>query len=171
MVAFIAAMHLALYQLDVLSEPWEPFFGDGSRVILNSWISELLPIPDAGLGAMSYLLDAVSGVIGGKRRWRTLPWMVILFGIAVGPLGLVSVVLVILQPLLFDAWCTLCLFTALLSVLMIGPTMDEVLASLQHMKRQKEDGKSVWRVFWGLSERNRAADRPSETSVVTKRGA
>ena len=56
----------------------------------------------------------------------------------------------ILQPVLFDAWCTLCLFTAALSVLMIGPAMDEVLASLQHLKRAKARGESVWHVFWGL---------------------
>lgn len=64
--------------------------------------------------------------------------------------------LVILQPVLFHAWCTLCLLTALLSVLMIGPAMDEVLASLQHVKRAGAQGRSTWRVFWGLSD-----DRPA----------
>jgi hypothetical protein len=151
-VAFIAAAHLALYQMKLIANPWEPFFGDGSRIILESWVSRLLPISDAALGALSYVLDAVSGVIGGKRRWRTMPWMVILFGLAVGPLGAVSVILVILQPVLFNAWCTLCLFTALLSVLMIGPAMDEVLASLQHIKREKAKGEAVWRALLGRSQ-------------------
>jgi uncharacterized membrane protein len=157
LVAFIAAAHLALYQMRVIGEPWEPFFGTGSRVILNSWVSRLLPIPDAGLGALSYLVDAIAGVIGGRRRWRTMPWIVVLFGIFVGPLGAVSVGLVIMQPVLFNAWCTLCLFTAVLSVLMIGPAMDEVLASLQHVKREAARGKSAWRVFWGLPGRSEAA--------------
>ncbi|MFZ5896084.1 MAG: vitamin K epoxide reductase family protein [Myxococcota bacterium] len=152
-VACIAAIHLALYQLDTIPKPWEPFFGDGSVVILDSWVSKLLPISDAALGAFTYLLDAVTGVIGGRRRWLTMPWMVVLFGILVGPLGAVSVLLVILQPVLFNAWCTLCLLTAILSVLMIGPSMDEVLASLQHIKREKARGRSTWRVFWGLSDR------------------
>lgn len=31
-----------------------------------------------------YLLDAVAGIIGGPRRWRSMPWIVILFGLAVG---------------------------------------------------------------------------------------
>ena len=150
LIAFALATHLTLYQLRIISEPWEPFFGEGSRVILNSWVSKLLPVPDAGLGAASYLLDAVAGAIGGRRRYETMPWMVVLFGIAVGPLGLVSVVLVMLQPILFSAWCTLCLATALISVLMVGPSMDEVLASLQHLKRVKRRGGSVWRAFWGL---------------------
>ncbi len=149
-IAFAAATHLALYQLRVIDLPWEPFFGDGSRVILDSWVSRLLPISDAALGAASYLIDAVAGAIGGRQRWRTMPWMVVLFGIFVGPLGAVSVLLVILQPVLFGAWCTLCLFTAVISVLMIGPAMDEVLASLQHLKRVKGRGESVWRAFWGL---------------------
>jgi uncharacterized membrane protein len=152
LVAFLAATHLALYQLGVIRKPWEPFFGGGSEVILESWVSRLLPISDAALGAFSYLVDAVTGVIGGRQRWRTMPWMVVLFGVFVGPLGAVSVLLVILQPVLFGAWCTLCLLTALLSVLMIGPAMDEVLASLQHLKREKASGHSVWRAFWGSSD-------------------
>ena len=151
-VAFLIATYLALYQLRVLDTVWEPFFGDGSKKILNSPISHVLPIPDAALGAFSYLVDAVAGIIGGQRRWKTMPWMVVFFGIAIGPLGFVSVMLVVFQPVLFDAWCTLCLVTAVISVVMIGPSMDEFLASLQYMKRAKDSGKSLWRAFWGYKD-------------------
>lgn len=147
--AFAIATWLALYQWRLVDGVWEPFFGDGSLVILNSWVSELLPIPDAALGALSYAADAAAGVIGGRDRWRTMPWIVIVLGVAVGPLGAVSVLLVILQPVLFDAWCTLCLVSALLSVLMIGPSMDEVLASLQHLRRERAAGVGLWRAFLG----------------------
>lgn len=150
LVGFGVATYLSLYQYRVVDDVWEPFFGLGSRTILDSWVSKLLPVSDAALGAFSYLLDAVTGVLGGKRRWKTMPWMVVLFGIAVGPLGLVSLVLVILQPTLFDAWCTLCLATAVISIVMIGPSMDEVLASLQHLRRERDRGRSLWRAFWGL---------------------
>ena len=51
---------------------------------------------------------------------------------------------------MFDTWCTLCLATAVISVVMIGPAMDEFLASLQHVKRARAEGRSTWRVFWGL---------------------
>jgi hypothetical protein len=44
------------------------------------------------------------------------------------------------------------LVTALLAVLMIGPAMDEVLASLQFLKRARLAGKSVWKALWGLPE-------------------
>ncbi|RIK75843.1 MAG: vitamin K epoxide reductase [Planctomycetota bacterium] len=153
------AGYLSLFQLQWLADVWEPFFGDGSRRILTSWVSQLThPVPDAALGAFTYLLDAVTGAIGGRRRWKTMPWMVILFGLAVGPLGVVSVVLVILQPVLFDAWCTLCLASGVISVLMIGPAMDEVLAGLQHVRREVRTGRSLWRTFWGLNNDATASD-------------
>jgi type IV secretory pathway VirB3-like protein len=72
-----------------------------------------------------------------------------LFGIAIGPLGLVSVLLVISQPLIVNAWCTLCIVTAAISVVMISPAMDELLASLQYLQRVKRSGHSVWKAFWG----------------------
>src|SRR4051794_28170746 len=70
MVGFGIALYLALYQWRVIGDVWEPFFGNGSRIILNSSVSQLLPIPDAALGALGYLADAVAGVIGGRRRWE-----------------------------------------------------------------------------------------------------
>ena len=159
LAGFGIAMYLALYQWDVFASVWEPFFGEGSRVILTSSISRLLPVPDAALGAFGYLLDAVAGVIGGRQRWRTMPWIVVVFGLAVGPLGAVSIALVMSQPLVVGAWCTLCLASAVISVLMIGPAMDEFLASLQYLKRQHLQEGSLWRAFWGLSDRPGALDR------------
>ncbi len=150
MIGFFIAGYMGLYQLDVISSVWEPFFGNGTVTILNSPVSNVLPIPDAVLGALSYLLDAVAGIIGNGKRWKTKPWIVVLFGIAVGPLGLISVMLVVFQPVLFNAWCTLCLTTAVISVVMIGPSMDEVLASFQYLKRVKHSGESVWKAFWGV---------------------
>jgi uncharacterized membrane protein len=152
LVGFGIATYLALYQWQIAPTVWDPFFGRGSQVILSSRVSHVLPIPDAALGAFGYLLDAVTSLIGGRGRWRRMPWIVLLFGLAVGPLGAVSVLLVILQPVLFNAWCTLCLASAVISVAMIGPAMDEVLASLQHVRRAGARGRSVWRVFWGLGE-------------------
>ncbi|MGI8774906.1 MAG: vitamin K epoxide reductase family protein [Actinomycetota bacterium] len=69
LIGVAIATHLALYQLNVVDSVREPFFGDESRTILNSSVSYLLPIPDAALGAISYLVDAVTGAIGGRERW------------------------------------------------------------------------------------------------------
>ena len=159
LVGTAIATYLALYQMEVMTGVWEPFFGSGSRTILNSKVSHILPIPDAALGAFGYLLDAGTGVIGGRQRWRTMPWIVIVFGLAVGPLGAISILLVILQPVMFDSFCTLCLVSALISVLMIAPAMDEFLASLQHLQRERRRGASLWRSFWGI----RSPHRPVES--------
>ena len=145
------ASYLAAYQLRWIDDVWEPFFGDGSRTILDSSASRVLPIPDAALGALGYLADAVTGAVGGRARWRTMPWIVVLFGLAVGPLGAISILLVILQPVVYDAWCTLCLASAIVSIVMIPPAVDEVLASLQHLRRERARGRSTWRVFWGVA--------------------
>jgi uncharacterized membrane protein len=149
LLGFAMASYLGLYQYRVLGSVWEPFFGRGSETILNSPTSRILPITDAALGAFGYILDAVTGAIGSRHRWRTMPWIVILMGIFVGPLGAISVLLVMLQPVVYHAWCTVCLATAVISIVMIGPAMDEVLASLQHLKRTRDAGRSVWKAFWG----------------------
>ena len=149
-LGFLIAGYLSLYQWGVFGRVWEPFFGSGSREILHSGVSRLLPFPDAALGALSYLVDAVTGLIGGQTRWRTMPWIVVVFGLAVGPLSSISILLVIVQPVLYSAWCTLCLTSALISILMIGPAMDEFLASLQYLQRERDRGRSLWRAFWGL---------------------
>ena len=149
LAGFLIALYLGLYQVKMFPTVWDPFFDNGSERVLNSFISEAFPVPDALLGAFGYVLDVVTGIIGKTNRWKTMPWIVILFGIAVGPLGLVSVVLVIFQPVLVGAWCTLCIITAILSVIMIGPAIDELLASLQNLQRVKRSGYSVWKAFWG----------------------
>lgn len=151
------ATYLTLYQVRIINTVWEPFFGNGSETILDSKISRILPVPDAALGALGYLVDAVTGAIGGRERWRKMPWIVILFGLAVGPLGFVSIALVISQPVLLSAWCTLCLASAVISVLMIGPAMDEMLASLQWVKRKRDEGRSTWKVFWGRDDQQEVA--------------
>lgn len=152
MIGFGIATYMALFQLKILDTVWEPFFGNDSRKILTSSVSKILPIPDAALGAIGYLADAVTGAVGGTRRWRKMPWIVIMFGLAVGPLGFISILLVILQPVMFDAWCTLCLCSAAISVIMIGPAMDEFMASMQYMKRVKDANVSLWKAFWGYKE-------------------
>ncbi len=154
-VGGVAATWLALFQQGVVESVWEPFFGDGTRrIVIDSEFSQMFeswPVGDAALGAIGYLMDAVTGLIGGTQRWRRMPWIVIIFGVFVGPFGVVSVMLTIFQPVLYDAFCTLCLVSGVISLAMIGPAVDEVLASLQHLKREKREGRSVWTAFWGLA--------------------
>lgn len=152
MVGFAIATYLSLFQYGVIDTVWEPFFGDGSRVVLESGLSRVLPVPDAALGAAAYLVDAVAGALLGVHRWRTAPWIVVLFAIAVGPLGLISILLVIAQPVLYGSFCTLCLASAVVSLAMIPGAMDEALASGQELRRVHRAGGSVWTAFWKGSQ-------------------
>src|SRR5829696_2354717 len=67
-VGFVAAGYLALYQAGVFATVWDPLFGGGSEVVLNSWVAKdtrrVFGVSDAALGALGYLLDALTGVIG-----------------------------------------------------------------------------------------------------------
>lgn len=130
---FFASRYLTSYQLGYIDSAWDPFFGMGTENVLNSEVSRNWPVSDAGLGAFSYMLDAMMGYIGGENRWRTMPWAVILFGILIIPLGAVSLTLIILQPLVVGSWCSICLFTAVAMIIMIPCAFDEVLASAQYL--------------------------------------
>ena len=147
-VGFFLSRYLAAYQLGHFPVVWDPFFPGGTKQVLESDVSKAFPVSDAGLGAVSYLVEALTGFIGGKRRWRTMPWMVILFGILVVPLGVVSIVLITLQPLAVGAWCTVCLATAAAMLIMISPAMDEVIATCQFLLQSRRAGKPFWRTFW-----------------------
>ncbi len=87
--------------------------------------------------------------MGGTQRWRRLPWVVILFAIAVIPFGLTSVTLFILQPTLFDSWCTLCLLSVAVSLAMVPYAWDEFVASWHWMRGRRDAGASVWGALMG----------------------
>lgn len=147
-VGFFLARYLAAFQLGHIPTAWDPFFGDGTVRILTSEVSRAFPVSDAGLGATVYLLEALMGLMGDRRRWRTMPWMVTFFGILVVPLGVTSIVLIILQPLVVGTWCTLCLIAALAMLIMVPLTLDEVIAMGQFLAQSHREGKSLWRAFW-----------------------
>ena len=116
---------------------WEPFFGDGTVRVLTSEMSKMWPISDAGLGAAAYTFEFLMAWMGGKTRWRTMPRMVTFFFILVVPLGLTHIALVISQPVVVGAWCTLCLAAAAVMLVMIpysgrsgrdGPVHDRARA-------------------------------------------
>lgn len=138
-VATVVAAYMALYQWRLIDSVWDPLFGDGSQKVLDSKVAQTMDrwigIPDAALGAFAYLGDAVLGMAGSTRRWQYRPWLVILFGIDVIPLGVVSSVLVILQGTVVGYWCFLCLFTAVISLILAYWAYDEVLVSLKYLLR------------------------------------
>jgi uncharacterized membrane protein len=154
-VGLFVSRYLAAYQMGHIGGLWDPFFGpgdapvgNGSEAVVTSWVSKAFPIPDAGFGAFAYALDILAGAIGDRRRWRTMPWMVLLFGLLVIPLGAVSVSFIIIQPPLIGALCTLCIVQAAVTVVLIPYSIDEVLATCQYLWRARRAGLPFWRTFW-----------------------
>lgn len=145
---WIVSRYLAAFQLGYIDRMWDPFFGSGSTDVLNSSMSHMLPVSDAGLGSLAYTIEFLMGYMGSPSRWRTMPWMVTIFGILVIPLGLVHIFLVISQPLAVGAWCTLCLLAAAIMLPMIPLQADEVIAMGQHVVQARKKGETFWSVFW-----------------------
>lgn len=155
-LGFGIAGYMALYQWRLIDSVWDPVFGEQSAAVLDSEVSEAMRgwfgIPDAAFGALAYLGDAIFGLAGSRRRWQYRPWMVVLFGIDVIPLGLVSVVLVVMQGLVVGAWCFLCLVTAVISLVLVALAYDEVWSTLLYLHRVWKADRSprrLWNVFWG----------------------
>jgi nucleoside-diphosphate-sugar epimerase/uncharacterized membrane protein len=174
---------LAAYQLGHVDAVWDPLFGsdvagkNGTEAIITSDLSEAWPLPDAGVGAVVYLLEIVIGLTGAANRWRTMPWLVLAFGALIVPLGAVSIGFIIIQPILLGTWCTLCLIAAAAMLAQIPFALNELLATLQFLARRRRAGRSVLvTLFRGDTDdetsaratRQRAADefaRPPGTVV------
>jgi len=138
-LGLIISCALALYQFGVFPQPWDPVFGAASSArVLRSPISQMLPAPDASLGALAYAAEIVTGAIGGRARWRTLPGLVLLFGLIVLGLGVVSMLLLIFQGAVVHSWCALCLVSAAISIFLLSMVPGEVLAAAQRIRNPHE---------------------------------
>lgn len=164
-VAAVISVHLSLYQWGLIESTYDPVFGEGSNRVLKSDTAKsmyrILGIHDAALGVLAYLGDAILGFAGSIRRWQYRPWLVVLFGIDVIPLGIVSVVLVLFQAIVVGSWCFLCLVTAAISLILVYWAWDEVRVSLTYLHivwKEHHDKRLLWDAFWGnRSERLDAA--------------
>jgi nucleoside-diphosphate-sugar epimerase len=147
-IGLFISRYLAAFQLGHIDEAWDPFFGDGTERIITSEVFEAWPVSDAGLGAATYALEIITGVIGDKRRWRTMPWLTLLFGVLIVPLGAVSIFFIIIQPVWIGTWCTLCLVAAAAMLWQIPYSFDEILATLQFLKNRRKEGRPLWYTFF-----------------------
>src|SRR3546814_16473261 len=80
-------------------------------------------------------------------RWRSMPWLVLLFGLMIAPLGITSIFFIVIQPILIGTWSTLALIAAAAMLIQIPYSLDELLVTLQFMRRRVKAGKSWLRVF------------------------
>jgi hypothetical protein len=178
----LVSRYLGAYQLGYIDSVWDPFFGfeTGTQRVLDSDMSHMWPISDGAFGGVAYTFEFLMAFMGSRARWRTMPWMVTLFGILVVPLGLTHIVLVMSQPVVVHDWSTLALLAAALMLAMIALTVDEVVAMGQHVRdavRRGDRGGSTWKVFWlggtaeGATEDRRTpdlVDLPDRPVVLTR---
>ena len=154
-IGLLISRYLTAYQLGHIDGVWEPFFAgsasdprNGTEEIITSDVSKMWPIPDAGLGAISYMLEILMAVMGTRDRWRTMPWMVTFFGILVIPLGVISIYFIIIQPIIIGTWSTLALIAALAMLIMVPFALDEVIAMGQFLYWARCRGKPLIRTFF-----------------------
>ncbi len=183
-IGLLISRHLTAYQLGHIANVWEPFFAgsaadprNGTAEIITSSVSKAWPIPDAGLGAVSYMIEILMAVMGTRDRWRTMPWMVTFFGILVIPLGVISIYFVIIQPIVIGTWSTPALIAALAMLIMIPFALDEVIAMGQFLYWSHCHGKPLIRTFFkggavdkGEEYKKDAMDSASDAWTESKRG-
>jgi uncharacterized membrane protein len=117
LVGLAISAYLAAVQLGAVGAAWDPLFGSASSArVLHSALARALPIPDAALGAVGYAAELAADLAGGRERWRTHPWLVLLFGAIVAALAVVGAALIVVQAAVVRSGCTLCLCSALLSI-------------------------------------------------------
>ena len=100
------------------------------------------------MGAAVYLIEIVIGLVGSQRRWRTMPWVTVAFGMMIVPLGIVSIGFIIIQPIVIGTLCTLCLLGAAAMLLQIPYSLDELVATSEFLYRKWKKGEPVIRIFF-----------------------
>jgi hypothetical protein len=148
LLGFFLSRYLAAHQLGYIPHVWDPFFGDGSDRVTDSALSKSFPISDAGFGAVAYVLEVLIGFMGSRARWRTAPFIVVSFVLLVIPLGAVSILLVIMQPVVVGAWCGFCLINAAALLISVPLAVHESIAVGQFLMLAYKQKKKFWPFFW-----------------------
>jgi Vitamin K epoxide reductase family len=144
LVGAAIAAYLTLVQVGSVGHPWDPVFGHGSYDVLHSAFSRSLPFPDAAAGLVAYLTEAALGIVGSPTRWERRPVLALMFDLVGLGLATVAVGLVLLQAFVVDAWCLLCLGSAVVSwaILAIG-RLREGRAAVRLVRRRCSEG-ATW---------------------------
>jgi hypothetical protein len=148
LIGYFISRYLAVHQLGYEQHAFDPFFGDGTDHVLHSSVSKAFPISDAGFGAVAYIMEVLSGFLGDRARWRTSPWIAVMFALLVIPLGMTSIVLVMMQPMVVGSWCGLCLITAAALLISVPLAVHEAIAVGQFLVNAKAQKKNLWHIFW-----------------------
>lgn len=168
LLGLYVSRYLAAYQLGHIPSAWDPFFAgsladprNGTEEIVTSWVSEAWPFPDAAIGGYTYLMEILTGIVGSSRRWRTMAWLVILFGLMIAPLGVTSIFFIIIQPVVLGTWSIVALIGAAAILLQIPYSLDEIIATVQFMRRRARAGRPWLRVLFVGDVDEPASARPA----------
>jgi uncharacterized membrane protein len=128
-VGMCVAIYLSLYQLRVIATVWDPLFGHGSELVLDSHVSQAIRrftiVPDSILGAMAYACELILALIGSTERYRTRRWVVVLLGLNSAALAAAALALIALQAFVIHAGCFFCLVSATISLVIAGLAASE----------------------------------------------
>lgn len=147
----IIACFMAIYQLGYLDRQEQP------TALSGLWILTL---------AITFFL----ALWGGTARWRTSPWLVLLFGILILPIGIASALLILCQPILIDAWCLWCLVIAFFQLFIAMFSVDEIIAALDLLARGQKLGKDSWNILWNGGSEGWEAEPKEIEQMVPKKG-
>ena len=170
LIGLYVSRYLAAYQLGHIAGVWDPFFaGDpadpqnGTEEVITSSVSEAWPVSDAAVGGYTYALEILTGIVGSRYRWRTMPWLVVLFGLMIAPLGITSILFIIIQPIVIGTWSAVALIGAAAVLVQIPYSLDELLATLQFLRRRMRAGQSLLQVLlFGDTDEGRRETLPDE---------
>lgn len=107
--------YLALFEIGAIVTVWDPVFGAGSERVLHAAVARALPVPDALLGVVGYGLEIALLVALAVASPSVRARLTVLLGILAAAMALASVGLVLLQAVVVEAWCLLCLASAAIS--------------------------------------------------------
>jgi hypothetical protein len=135
---FVVSAYLAIYQLGLGRVAWDPFFGSATDRVLRSSFARGLPVPDTVLGAVAYVVEGVLASFALRPGSR--PGVVIAFGLLGLAMAATGMFLVLVQAFVVHAWCTLCLVSAAISIIVGALAARELRSTLAEVVSRDHDG-------------------------------
>ena len=126
-VGMAVSAYLAAYELGWIGSVWDPMFGTGSERVLTSGIARMLPVPDAALGVAAYAIDAVLAALLAAGVGTDV-LVSSLLALVAGVGAVVGIALAVSQPLFVGTFCTLCLLSTLISIVLAAGAASEAIA-------------------------------------------
>ena len=90
-----------------------------------------------------------------------MPWLVIAFGLMIAPLGITSIAFIIIQPVVLGTWSIVALIGAAAILIQIPYSLDELIATLQFLRRRARAGQNWVRVLFVGDTDTKSSNEPA----------